>query len=145
MRKYSRKNRKPTKTRTEIRASNRALVNAFKLERGECALHSIYNNGERKYVIAGLEYLFDMDHLDRNKKTKNIAKMMGDASKSKQIGSRTTAVIAALVAEMAKCQVVCVECHRRKTVENKEWINLTKHLQPQVEVIHKQLSLFDDL
>ena len=144
MRIYSRKNRKPTKTRTQMRASNRALVNAFKLERGECALHPLYNNGERKYVIAGLEYLFDMDHIDRTTKTKTIAKMMGDQRKSKQISNRKDESIAALVIEMSKCQVVCVECHRRKTVENRDWEQITNKLELQIKHVSRQLSLFDD-
>ena len=146
MRLVSRKRYKPAQTVSSIRANNRQLLNAWKHERGECALHPLYNNGERKYVIAGLEYLFDMDHIDRTTKTKTIAKMMGNNSKlhNDKTGMRQKRTVEDLIEEMNKCQLVCVECHRRKTVEGKEWVYLTKQLQPQIEIIHKQLSLFDD-
>ena len=145
MRQYA--NRKSRKQGVPIRIkrkTNRSILNAEKIRRGECELHPLYNNGERKYVIAGLEYLFDMDHIDRTTKTKTIAKMMGDQRKSKQISNRKDESIAALVIEMSKCQVVCVECHRRKTVENRDWEQITNKLEPQIEHVSRQLSLFDD-
>ena len=140
MRAYSRKRFKPKTTVSSIRASNKQLVNAWKLERGECALHPLYNNGERKYVVPGLEYLFDMDHLDRTTKTTTIAKMMGSNQKPKY---RKKKVIENLIIEMEKCQLVCVECHRRKTVENRDWVKITDKLEPEIKAISDQLTLFD--
>ena len=133
MRRYSQKrywhNRVPTKfTRRE---SNRQILNAEKLRRGECELHSFYNNGERKFVVPGLEYLFDMDHLDRTQKHKTIAKMHGDPVKR-------------LLAEIAKCQMLCVECHRRKTVESRDWVHIVKVLEPQMKTVYDQPTLFDN-
>lgn len=46
----------------------------------------------------------DFDHV-RDGKTSNIAKMAGCASMER------------LMAEMAKCEVVCANCHRVRTVE----------------------------
>ena len=122
-------NRVPAKfTRRE---TNRQILNAEKLRRGECELHPLYNNGERKFVVPGLEYLFDMDHLDRTQKHKTIAKMHGDPVKR-------------LMAEIAKCQMVCVECHRRKTVESRDWVHIVKVLQPQMKTVYDQPTLFDN-
>ena len=114
--------------RAQRRISNRAILTALKLEIGECELHTMFNNGNRKLVMPGYEYLFDMDHIDPTKKHKTIAKMMSSA----ELEFR---------AEVAKCQLVCIECHRRKTVENKEWRNRTKVL---VSAINNQLTLFDN-
>jgi len=123
------KNRTPsTKWRRE---TNKQILVTEKLLRGECALHPFYNNGERKYVVPGLEYLFDMDHIDRNYKHKTIAKMMRDTEKQFR-------------EEMAKCQMLCVECHRRKTVESRDWVQIVKVLEPEMRVVYDQPTLFDN-
>jgi len=111
--------------------TNKQILIAEKLSRGECALHPFYNNGDRKFVVPGLEYLFDMDHLDRNDKSDTIAKMM----KSPEAQFR---------AEMAKCQMLCVECHRRKTVESRDWVQIVKVLEPQMKTVYDQPTLFDN-
>ena len=122
-------NRVPAKfTRRE---TNRQILNVEKLRRGECELHPLYNNGERKFVVPGLEYLFDMDHLDRTQKHKTIAKMSNDP-------------VERLMAEIAKCQMVCVECHRRKTVESRDWVHIVKVLEPQMKTVYDQPTLFDN-
>ena len=145
MRLVSRKRHKPAQTVSSIRANNRQLLNAWKHEQSECALHQFYNNGERKYVVVGLEYLFDMDHIDRTKKHKNIAKMMGNNSKlhNNKTGMRQKRTVEDLIEEMSKCQLVCAECHRRKTVEQREWVSITKPLEPMIVKIYNQPSLFD--
>ena len=126
---YYWKNRIPSEKRN--RENNRAIVNKEKLRRGECELHPLYNNGERKFVIPGLEYLFDMDHIDRKNKHKTVAKMM----KTNEKIFRN---------ELAKCQLVCCECHRRKTIENKDWVHIVKMLQPEMASICNQPTLFDN-
>jgi len=113
------------------RENNREILVKEKLRRGECELHQFYNNGERKFVVPGLEYLFDMDHLDRHHKHKTIAKMM--TSPEKRFRD-----------EMAKCQMLCVECHRRKTVENKDWVQIVKVLEPEMAIVYNQPTLFDN-
>ena len=132
MRAYSEKrNRKMgVMPRAERRKTNRAILAEIKLSIGECQLHAMYNNGERKLVIPGYEYLFDMDHIDPTIKHKTISKMMA----SPELQFR---------AEVAKCQLVCPECHRRKTIENKEWQNQTKELLPAIKIQTYQLTLFD--
>ena len=72
-----------------------------------------------------------MDHLDRTQKHKTIAKMHGDPVKR-------------LMAEIAKCQMVCVECHRRKTVESRDWVHIVKVLEPQMKTVYDQPTLFDN-
>ncbi len=113
------------------RKTNRQILNEEKLRRGECELHPFYNNGERKFVVPGLEYLFDMDHIDRTQKHKTIAKMHSDPIKR-------------LLAEIAKCQMLCVECHRRKTVESRDWAHIVKTLDPQMKTVYDQPTLFDN-
>ncbi len=123
------KNRTPSqKWRAE---TNKQILVAEKLLRGECALHPFYNNGERKYVVPGLEYLFDMDHIDRHDKHKTIAKMVGSSETQFR-------------AEIAKCQMLCVECHRRKTVDSRDWVQIVKVLEPQMKTVYDQPTLFDN-
>ena len=46
--------------------------------------------------------------------------------------------------EMAKCQMLCVECHRRKTVESRDWVQIVKVLEPEMRVVYDQPTLFDN-
>ena len=131
MRDRNRSKYKKTGTLVRRRETNKQILVAEKLLRGECALHPFYNNGERKYVVPGLEYLFDMDHLDRHDKHKTIAKMHGDPEKRFRD-------------EIAKCQMVCIECHRRKTVESRDWVHIVKVLEPQMKTVYDQPTLFDN-
>ena len=131
MRDRARLNYKKKGTLVRRRETNKQILIAEKLSRGECALHPLYNNGDRKFVVPGLEYLFDMDHLDRHDKHKTIAKMMKDPEKQFR-------------EEMAKCQMLCVECHRRKTVESRDWVQIVKVLEPEMRVVYDQPTLFDN-
>ena len=132
MRDYSNaRSRKKGSVMRSRRVTNREILNAEKLRRGECELHPLYNNGERKFVVPGLEYLFDMDHVDRKQKHKTIAKMHSDP-------------VQRLLIEIAKCQMVCVECHRRKTVESRDWVHIVKVLEPQMKTVYDQPTLFDN-
>lgn len=133
MRAYSvkRSRRMGVMPRAERRITNRAILATIKQEIGECQLHAMYNNGKRKFVMQGYEYLFDMDHIDPAMKHKTIAQMMA----SPELEFR---------AEIAKCQLVCIECHRRKTVENKEWLNRKQERFSVLTIRHNQLTLFDN-
>ena len=124
------KNKSNGKIRVLQRETNKQILVAEKLRRGECELHPLYNNGDRKFVVPGLEYLFDMDHLDRHDKHKTVAKMMGNDEKRFRD-------------EIAKCQMVCIECHRRKTVESRDWVHIVKVLEPQMKTVYDQQTLFD--
>ena len=83
MRDRARLNYKKTRTLVRRRETNKQILVAEKLSRGECALHPLYNNGERKFVVPGLEYLFDMDHVDRTQKHNTVAKMISEKLKAK--------------------------------------------------------------
>ena len=131
MRDRARLNYKKTGTLVRRRETNKQILIAEKLSRGECALHPLYNNGERKFVVPGLEYLFDMDHVDRTQKHNTVAKMISDPEKRFRD-------------EIAKCQMVCVECHRRKTVESRDWVHIVKVLEPQMKTVYDQPTLFDN-
>ena len=47
------------------------------------------------------------------------------------------------VEEMAKCQMLCKDCHARKTVEHKDWVSITRPLEYMIVKIYNQPSLFD--
>ena len=133
MRAYSvkRSRRMGVMPRAERRITNRSILATIKQEIGECQLHTMYNNGERKFVMQGYEYLFDMDHINPAMKHKTISQMMA----SPELEFR---------AEIAKCQLVCIECHRRKTIENKEWLNRKQEKFSVLTIRHNQLTLFDN-
>ena len=116
--------------RQSPRITNRAILIEIKLKIGECQLHAKYNDGDRKLVMPGYEYLFDMDHVDPTLKHKTISKMMESPEQEFRL-------------EIAKCQMVCIECHRRKTIENKEWKNKTKKQIEFKKISNNELTLFD--
>ena len=122
--------------RAAVRVTNRELINAEKRLRNECALHMHYW-GVQEFVQPGFEYLMDMDHIDRFTKTDTIAKMMGSSRKG------TGSPKQRFVDEMAKCQMLCMKCHRRKTIEHRDWVSITKPLRPMIVQIYEQPSLFD--
>jgi len=72
------------------------LVNRIKMERG-CA-----DCGYRGHPAA-----LDFDHLPGMTKVRTIARM------------RNLTPLETLVAEVAKCEVVCANCHRIRTVERR--------------------------
>jgi hypothetical protein len=54
--------------------------------------------------------VLEFDHIDPKTKKKDITKMVNG-----------TPSLNALKEEIAKCQVLCANCHRIKTIENKDW------------------------
>ena len=127
--------------RVANRITNRELLNAEKRLRNECALHMQYW-GVQEFVQHGFEYLMDMDHLDRSTKIDTIAKMLGGGTYRK--GAKQPGVPEQrFIDEMAKCQMLCMKCHRRKTVEHRDWQSITKPLEPMIVKIYNQPSLFD--
>ena len=141
MRIYAKKSYKPKHTKNDNRVSNKTLLNAEKRLRNECALHVEYW-GVQKFVIHGYEYLMDMDHLDRKTKIATIAKMMG-SGRTREGTPYNSSRTQRFIDEMAKCQMLCMDCHRRKTVENRDWVLITKPLEPMIVKIYNQPSLFD--
>jgi len=125
MRAYARAHYVPT-PRELRKQTNWQLRNDEITRRGECALHLEYWNC-REYVIQGYEYLFDLDHIDRTTKVNTVSKMKYACEK-------------AYLKELAKCQLLCMKCHRRKTVEQRDWQTVNKEFAyEQLE----HLTLFD--
>jgi hypothetical protein len=89
------------------------IVILDKLIRGECALHPHYHEGRRKYVTKQNHVMFAYDHLDRSIKKGTIAKL-------KDAGPYQ------LVKELAKCQLLCHNCHAMKTYEEREYVKHDK-------------------
>ena len=89
------------------------IVITDKLNRGECALHPYYHDGRRKYVTRQNHVMFAYDHLDRSIKKGTIAKL-------KDAGPYQ------LAKELAKCQLLCHNCHAMKTYEQREYVKHDK-------------------
>jgi len=106
--------------------TNWQLRNVEMMRRGECALHVQYWNC-REYVVPGYEYLFDFDHIDRTTKVQTISKMKYAKVKN-------------YLQELTKCQLLCIKCHRRKSVEQREWQAVNKQFALQQD---NHLRLFD--
>lgn len=125
MRKYA-KSRYVPRPRELRKKTNWQLRNEEITRRGECALHMQYWNC-REYVVPGYEYLFDLDHIDRTTKVNTISKMK-------------YAKVKDYLQELAKCQLLCIKCHRRKSVEQREWQTVNKQFALQQ---NNHLRLFD--
>jgi hypothetical protein len=78
--------------------AKKARIDAIKLERG-CA-----DCGYREHPAA-----LDFDHLPGTKKRRNISRMLASVSKGVEL----------IDAEIAKCEVVCANCHRIRTWKRK--------------------------
>lgn len=76
------------------------LINKYKLERG-CSLCG-YNE-----CSAAL----DFDHLDTESKKFNISKVLSSKS------------LEAIFDEIGKCRILCANCHRKHSYENKHGLN----------------------
>ena len=125
MRDYAR-NRYVPKTREIRKQTNWELRNKEITRRGECALHLEYW-GCKEYVMQGFEYLFDLDHIDRTTKVNTMSKMKYAKEND-------------YLKELAKCQLLCMKCHRRKTVEQRDWETVDKEFAYESD---GHLTLFD--
>ena len=68
----------------------------------------------------------DFDHINRSKKKCNISRLVSDTCSWETV-----------VAEIKKCRVLCANCHRIKTYENKEYRNKdTKYYPLQIGRAH---------
>ncbi len=89
-------------------AAHRKLSNfRQKVLRKYKLLKGCYTCGYRKHFSA-----LDFDHIDRTTKVDSISKMIRDTMSFKRIKD-----------EVRKCTVLCSNCHRIKTYENKDWEN----------------------
>ena len=102
------------------------LVNNYKLSIGRCVLHEFYNNGEQYACVGNNLVAFCFDHIDRATKLATISLMIGSAT-HKQI-----------VDEIAKCWLLCANCHAIKGYENKDYLPIKM-----IEHERNLLTLFD--
>jgi hypothetical protein len=126
---YKRSGGKHKKIKLNACLSNKnakELVNNYKLSIGRCVLHEFYNDGQQYYCEANNVVAFCFDHIDRATKLAAISQMIGRATYEQ------------LVNEIAKCWLVCANCHAIKGFENKDHLPLTK-IQEQRDL----LTLFD--
>ena len=91
------------------------LVKNEKIRRGECV-----DCGLR--VTSETWRDFDFDHRDPEQKTASVSQLMGKDTET-------------IVVEMAKCDLRCAICHRRKTIAERDYIRA-----PMIE----HPSLFED-
>ncbi|QPB44263.1 hypothetical protein [Medusavirus stheno T3] len=91
---------KPTDTNKRLRERNAEYVRNRKFECGRCELCglAVPTNDPQETVA------FDYDHLDRTTKKGSISQMAG-----------TTTSKRALEEEIAKCRLLCANCHRKHT------------------------------
>jgi len=90
-----------------------------KLRRGSCMVCELI-------VTSQNSSLFDFDHRERHRKSWNISRLKGLYSSPDR-----------LVKEMAKCDLLCCMCHRRKTIEERDF-------GPRETTPILQASLFDN-
>jgi 6-phosphofructokinase len=76
----------------------REVIYAYLLE------HPCVGCGESDPIV------LEFDHIDRSDKTSSVNRLLAD-----KVG------IKRLMAEIAKCQVLCANCHRRKTAVQMGW------------------------
>lgn len=88
---------KAAKSRTRDRTANRAVVNAFLLD------HPCVDCGETDIVV------LDFDHVDPNDKVGAVGRLQHSTGRGR------------LLREIAKCQVRCGNCHRRRTARQFGW------------------------
>jgi hypothetical protein len=122
--------RGPTKL-TQDTARHRSIMAAEKLKRGKCAYHLRYF-GSELFVTHDLMHVFEFDHIDRELKTHSKEKRGGGVSR---LIARVTD--SELIAEMDKCELVCCNCHRLKTIHNRDWAktrNQIDELQLQIQL-----------
>lgn len=114
--------RKPTQTRTEhnlknrvrdreVRAQHNAALHQAKLDRGACADCGMVITDRTAIVI-------EWDHPDKAAKSFTV---------SYEKGRKPLDVI---LAEVAKCDAVCANCHRYRTHDRQDWKHDTTEVDP---------------
>ena len=102
------------------------LVNSIKLEHGRCVLHPYYNDGQEYVCTPERLRAFCWDHIERTNKLATISQMIGSATRQQ------------ILDEIAKCQLVCSNCHQIKSYESKDHLPIQK-----VIAFNDELTLFD--
>ncbi len=99
--------------RKERANRNHQISHQNMLDRGECALHPTYNNGQKLHVTTDNLPMFAWDHIDRSLKYANVAKLKHRNAQQLQT-------------EIEKCQLVCHNCHAMKSKEHNDHVPVDK-------------------
>ena len=108
---------------------DRAFINQQKLLVGRCALHPFLNDGQEYLVTERNVVAFCWDHTDRDTKVATLSQMVGRKKFNQQD----------LLNEIAKCVLVCANCHQIKTYESNDYRQVDRAIK---ELQH--LTLFDN-
>jgi hypothetical protein len=121
------------KERAKMRKTNhqkqdRKIVNEQKILAGRCVMHPFLNDGAEYLVTERNLVAFCWDHIDRQTKVASLAQMVGRKKYNKQD----------LLNEIAKCVLVCANCHQIKTFESNDY----RQVDRAISQLH-QPTLFD--
>jgi hypothetical protein len=108
---------------------DRAFINQQKLLVGRCAMHPFLNDGQEYRVTERNVVAFCWDHIDRETKVASLAQMVGRKKFNRQD----------LLNEIAKCVLVCANCHQIKTYESNDYRQVEQLINQ-----FQQPSLFDN-
>jgi len=116
--------------RKERTRRNREWVREEMLRRGRCAYHMEYWGHELPVDLAVIE-CFEWDHIDRS------IKKGRDESQISRLVARNE--LEDVQAEIARCALVCSNCHQIKTQRNRDWTPVARVTE--IEHLHLQLNL----
>jgi hypothetical protein len=116
--KYGKRTHNASASRKKATQKNHALSHQNMLQRGKCALHPIYNDGQELHVTIKNVAMFAWDHIDRTLKTANVARLKTRKAETVQN-------------EIDKCQLVCHNCHAMKSMEQNDHRPIDKQTNPQ--------------
>jgi hypothetical protein len=102
---YVKKNKTANLPLLKVKQRNEQVIVDEKLRRGKCLA---CNLSVEKHNASE----FDFDHRDREHKTGNVSKLK-------------YCNVDRLINEMTKCDLLCCRCHRRKTLNNKDFAKPT--------------------
>ena len=108
---------------------DRDFINQQKLLVGRCSMHPFLNDGQEYLVTERNVVAFCWDHIDRDTKVATLSQMVGRKKFNQQD----------LLNEIAKCVLVCANCHQIKTYESNDYRQVDRAIK---ELQH--LTLFDN-
>ncbi len=115
--------------KTQQNKRDREFINQQKLLVGRCAMHPFLNDGQEYLVTERNVVAFCWDHVDRETKIATLSQMVGRKKYNRQD----------LLNEIAKCVLVCANCHQIKTYESNDYRQIDKAIKDL-----QQPTLFDN-
>ena len=116
--------------RKRIVAKDHAFVRLEKIRVGRCAMHPFIFDGQELLVTERNAVAFCWDHVDRATKTMSISEMIGRGGEYNEQNLKD---------EMAKCVLMCANCHQIKTYEQNDYRQIDR-----VITESNQPTLFDN-